>query len=292
MSVLCEAFLNRYEQDRVQKLQLPGPLASAYETIRQVCSSLLSLYTPVPNYCGSSVDDAVTLFKYTGTNASLVSMKVLLTEVPEWQEAMQEVLQFGAATVQLGPEVQQLTEEAYQSIDKADVDEVFMTCVQRLPVLSKSLRDGAMNDLESVLSTRVKCIAAKMMKTEDADVKDLIPSHVTAVAALLTALADAGWESIADVSLNFQRWQESNGQQLVHQTAEPVHAGDRRLGGPGGWRRQAARDQLGSADRPGEEGGYCRLAADLGIAWRAASHFRDLSAEGGLCESRVPMCSQ
>ena len=208
LSVLCETFLARYVQDSVATLTLPQPLKAAYEAVRQMCSCILSLYTPIPGYGGSCIDDAVTVFKYGGQGA-LGSFKVLLNEVPEWRDALAEALKFGAATLQLTPRVQALTEVAIQNMDQHIVTPDLLECVEELPRLTASLRTGALNDLEGTLNSRVKLVAASLMQKTSGS--ELVPAEVTAVSRLISLLAasSSDWEGVSDLGVQFETWQAS-----------------------------------------------------------------------------------
>ena len=207
LSVLCEVYLDRFSRQGVNALAMPAPLLDAYECIRKMCSSLLCLYTPIPGYSNSCLDDAIATFKYNGRHAVLTSFKTLVSNVPEWQEAMQEALQYGADTVKLTPKVQALTKEAITLMREENVTQDFLDCVEAMPRLAKSLRQGALNELESACCERVQKVAVKMMKTTD--VASLIPTHVSAVSSMISFLVAGHYQGMSDLGAKFQKWQES-----------------------------------------------------------------------------------
>ena len=202
---LCDVCVQNMEEQAEQWSTLPKQLQGAMQSMRVAASGLLAIYTPIPGYSGCSARDGIYLLQYSGDCPLLSGIKTIIKDSDVWTEQADDLMKHATNCMRLAPQLSSMTKQAYEHVAVKEVSEDFKFAVQQVPGMSKDLREGALNDLESLLCRRTECIVKSFVKVTDANL--LNTEDLAIIQRMLTILAR--WQGIPDLQEEYMKWQKT-----------------------------------------------------------------------------------
>ena len=188
--MISEKYITSFRNDNVPNLKsLALGAARAANTIAVVLSSILVLLDPTPGKLGTNEGSVTDIVAYNGDLQYLNMMKLYLSDDGFWQGKVDECLKSGTSSMKLGPQMRSLTEKLQEDYGQSDdnllVSDTFKNAVLALPTYRDTLRPGATEEFEAILSETCWKIAehycslttVEGLSTQDVGVIDSCINH-------------------------------------------------------------------------------------------------------------------